>query len=401
MRRNLYAAALLGSTVLVPVCLAQAPQTQQAAQPTQQQTACDQLIVHMQQRGLSGVPVSLEQARQYQLQDNQQACSDVLQQIRTAQGQPQTQQTPQQQTGQPVQQPMVQQQPAQQQPAQQPADRQRPSQTMTDRAVPHVTVHQPQPQVSVRQPTPEITIRQPAPTITIHQAQPTITVRMPEPQVDVSMSQPQVSVLPTQGQTDPVQPRVTVVPPGEIQATVQGSGGQPVVRFEQVGEPRIVYQRADGQPQIQVEQQAGDRRTQGQQPQGQQQVQQQAARQQQQPAARPQQTQQDTAALGAGRPIAVSRLLDMSLYNERGQQLGHVEQVILGRDNKQYIVIGHGGFLGLGEKRIVLGLDNVRLTGDRLVIRGLTEAELKAMPAWNWPRGTYRELEDDATVDLF
>jgi hypothetical protein len=90
----------------------------------------------------------------------------------------------------------------------------------------------------------------------------------------------------------------------------------------------------------------------------------------------------------------------MRVYNARGEQLGDVEKVILGRDNRQYIVIGHGAFLGLGEKQIVLHPENVRLAGDRLLVRDLTEDQIRALPEWNWPSETYQDVRGDTPIDL-
>jgi hypothetical protein len=90
----------------------------------------------------------------------------------------------------------------------------------------------------------------------------------------------------------------------------------------------------------------------------------------------------------------------MAVYNAAGEQIGDVEKVILGRDNRQYIVIGHGGFLGLGEKQIVLGLDNVRVAGDRLVTRNLSDDQIRAIPEWSWPEGTYEELSGNTSINL-
>ena len=113
-----------------------------------------------------------------------------------------------------------------------------------------------------------------------------------------------------------------------------------------------------------------------------------------------QQRQQQPTAEADARPITASRLLDMGLYNARGEQIGDVEKVILGRDNRQYIVIGHGGFLGLGEKQIVLSLDNVQRAGDRLVARNLTDDQIRAVPEWNWPEDTYQELAGETRINF-
>jgi sporulation protein YlmC with PRC-barrel domain len=60
----------------------------------------------------------------------------------------------------------------------------------------------------------------------------------------------------------------------------------------------------------------------------------------------------------------------MDVYNERGEQLGDVEGVVRSAvDNKNYVVIDHGGFLGLGEKRIALSMEGLMAQGDRIIVR--------------------------------
>jgi predicted outer membrane protein len=290
-----------------------------------------------------------------------------------------------------------------------------------DQASPQVTVQQPQPQVSVRQAQPEILVRQPQPTVTVDIPQPEIIVRMPQPDVNVAMAQPQVQVNQPQPQVQVVQPQrqpEVNVERAQPQVTVQQSGreanvqmqraeGQPTVRYERA-EPRVVVNEAKGQPTVRVE-----RMGEGEQGGAQQQA---AARQQpgaQRQAEARQEPQSRTAAAPAQAPaettgaisrdaqqITVSRLNSMNLYNARNEQLGDVERVIQGQDGKTYIVIGHGGFLGLGEKKVALPLERVALRGDRLIIQGLSDDQIKAMPAWNADARDARELDRNQQVPL-
>jgi hypothetical protein len=90
----------------------------------------------------------------------------------------------------------------------------------------------------------------------------------------------------------------------------------------------------------------------------------------------------------------------MNLYNARNEQLGDVERVVQGRDDKAYVVIGHGGFLGLGEKKVALPLERVALRGDRLIIQGMSDDQIKAMPAWNSNDREMRELDRNQQVPI-
>src|SRR5919202_3566033 len=89
--RNLIWAALLGSTALLPsVGMAQTANQPAAAN----QNDCDRLVSTLEERrGTTATqpPVTIEQARTFQRDNNQQACRDALQPLNTAaapQGQP-------------------------------------------------------------------------------------------------------------------------------------------------------------------------------------------------------------------------------------------------------------------------------------------------------------------------
>jgi len=98
--------------------------------------------------------------------------------------------------------------------------------------------------------------------------------------------------------------------------------------------------------------------------------------------------------------MTAAQIDKMKLYNDRGDQLGNVDHVILGKDNEPHIVIGHGGFLGLGEKQVVVPLDRTVVRGDRLVTHGVTDDQIKAMASWDSKAGNYQELKGNQTVEV-
>jgi hypothetical protein len=82
------------------------------------------------------------------------------------------------------------------------------------------------------------------------------------------------------------------------------------------------------------------------------------------------QADEDAASAAQRAEVRVSELTGMQAVNARGQQIGEVEGVVRSEsDSKLYVVIDHGGFLGLGEKRFALSLEGMRLGRDRLISR--------------------------------
>ena len=107
------------------------------------------------------------------------------------------------------------------------------------------------------------------------------------------------------------------------------------------------------------------------------------------------------APIASGHAVAVSRLIGMDLHNERGDRLGDVERVLQSADGKFHIVIGAGGFLGMRQRDVRIPIDHgVTIRSDRLVIKGLTGDQVKAMPAFDSSDRGYRNLARNATVRM-
>ena len=269
---------------------------------------------------------------------------------------------------------------------------------------PQIVVRQDAPNVSVQQGRPQITVRQGPPRITVEQPQPEIIVRMPEPNVDVTRSRPQVTVrLP--------EPRVSVEQRGQENVTVSRSEQEPQVRFERTGEPQVVVRQAQGQPRVRYErmedQATGSTNN----------ARMNESRMNDQ--ARNAGADSDRswveeaegrlgdqrAGLGAGEAtrqnMQVSRLVSQAIYNARGEQLGEIEQVLLDpTDDRRFVLLSSGGFLGLFEDRVALPVERLRLEGERLVVRGLTRNEIEEMPNWRNRIPNRRTLRGDETVSV-
>jgi hypothetical protein len=314
---------------------------------------------------------------------------------------------------------------------------------VVDQADPQVSVTQPEPQVSVQQGQPEIIVRQqqptirvqmPRPTITIDQPQPEIIVRMPDPEVDVTTPQPQVSVNQAQPEVsvEQGQPQIAVEEPtvdveagGEANVTVEpgqpivrqegGEGGatvnveqsqpvvsyeqaEPKVEFEDAGEPQIQYTQS-GEPNIQVEPMDGNAApsggsaavadgdaaaSQATQPQGEDQFA--SLRAGEEP-------------VEAGQPtsVAASEIIGRNVVNSADEDLGEVERLVQ-VNQRLYAVLAEGGFLGLGEREVALPLDAMSIRGDELLLRGMTDEDIEALPEFDM--STAEDYAADEQVEI-
>jgi sporulation protein YlmC with PRC-barrel domain len=82
--------------------------------------------------------------------------------------------------------------------------------------------------------------------------------------------------------------------------------------------------------------------------------------------------------------MRVGDLERRDIYTPRGERLGSVRRVVLNvTDGRTLLVLEHGGIAGLGEKEFPLPVEKVFLQGGRLVVPGLTDAELEAVTDWD------------------
>ena len=88
--------------------------------------------------------------------------------------------------------------------------------------------------------------------------------------------------------------------------------------------------------------------------------------------------------------VRAQSLLGVDVSN--GQDtIGDVSDLVVTDDGRvDAIVVGVGGFLGIGEKRVALAWDSIKLTeqdGSRMILVSATKEQLEGMP-------TYKTLED-------
>lgn len=89
--------------------------------------------------------------------------------------------------------------------------------------------------------------------------------------------------------------------------------------------------------------------------------------------------------------MRASKLIGASVLNPAGETIGEVNEVLLDNSGKvNAIVVGVGGFLGMGEREVAITFSSLKMTrddGGRSVITiDATKDILKAAPMWTWPK---------------
>jgi sporulation protein YlmC with PRC-barrel domain len=89
--------------------------------------------------------------------------------------------------------------------------------------------------------------------------------------------------------------------------------------------------------------------------------------------------------------MRASKFIGTSVYNANNERIGEVNEVLLDNTGKvAAVIIGVGGFLGLGERDVAVAYNSIQMKPDNngaptLMINTTKEA-LTAAPAWTWPR---------------
>ena len=82
-------------------------------------------------------------------------------------------------------------------------------------------------------------------------------------------------------------------------------------------------------------------------------------------------------------------ILDKAVYNDVGEKVGNVEDLIISPDKRvSYLIIGAGGFLGIGRHDVAIPATQIQDTGAKLVMPGATKAALKSMPQFDYADDT-------------
>lgn len=82
-------------------------------------------------------------------------------------------------------------------------------------------------------------------------------------------------------------------------------------------------------------------------------------------------------------------LLGKTVYNETGTAVGKVQDLIISPDRDvSYVILGAGGFIGIGRHDVAVPIAQIVDQGGRLVMNGATKDAIKALPVFNYAQDT-------------
>jgi sporulation protein YlmC with PRC-barrel domain len=84
---------------------------------------------------------------------------------------------------------------------------------------------------------------------------------------------------------------------------------------------------------------------------------------------------------------AKKKILGKPVYNDTGQKVGVVDDLIVAPDKAiSYGIVGAGGFLGIDKHDVAIPANQFKDVGGKLTLPGATKDALKAMPKFTYAK---------------
>ena len=84
----------------------------------------------------------------------------------------------------------------------------------------------------------------------------------------------------------------------------------------------------------------------------------------------------------ADQMMRASKVIGATVYNDQNETVGSVSELLI--DNNKHdvsgVVLSVGGFLGMNSKLVKVQPTDIHVTGDKLVMSGMSKDKLKEMP---------------------
>ena len=78
-------------------------------------------------------------------------------------------------------------------------------------------------------------------------------------------------------------------------------------------------------------------------------------------------------------------IMGKPVYNEKGDKIGTVDDLIIAPDKKlTYAIIGAGGFLGIGKHDVAIPVAQINEVNGKMELKGATKESIKQMPKFEY-----------------
>lgn len=90
--------------------------------------------------------------------------------------------------------------------------------------------------------------------------------------------------------------------------------------------------------------------------------------------------------VSVGKGYRVSQLIGRDVINEQNEEIGEIDDFVIGRDQVLFVILEVGGFLGIGEHLIAMpanAIDMETVKG-KIRIKSASRGQLQKMPQFNY-----------------
>lgn len=86
------------------------------------------------------------------------------------------------------------------------------------------------------------------------------------------------------------------------------------------------------------------------------------------------------------RGLRVSKLTGHSVVNDKNENIGKIDDIVIAQDHSLFTVLQVGGFLGIGSRFIAIPFDSLKIdeNGSKIELPGASADELKKLAEFNY-----------------
>jgi PRC-barrel domain len=97
-------------------------------------------------------------------------------------------------------------------------------------------------------------------------------------------------------------------------------------------------------------------------------------------------TVEQTSAIAVGWS-AKKRVLGQPVYNEQNQRVGIIDDLVIAPGSAvSFVIIGAGGFVGLGRHDVLIPVEQLTQQDNKFVLPGATKEAIKALPKFEYAK---------------
>lgn len=84
---------------------------------------------------------------------------------------------------------------------------------------------------------------------------------------------------------------------------------------------------------------------------------------------------------------AKKQILGQTLYNEKEEKVGTIDDIIIAPDKSvSYAIVGAGGFAGIGKHDVAIPVTQFEQQGGKFILPGATKDKIKQLPEFEYAK---------------